>query len=1338
MSTKLPITSVILRQYNIDIPVNKHNNWYTEYTAEPTLLDTGSSASLMSYRAAMESNLRLQTINKILLRSAVSKDTTETNQMVRANIVLQDKNGKTVELVDKRFLILPGLKYSVLVGMDILNLLKLTLGNTPTVSINEVTVDGNIVEINNIESLILEGPVIESAEDSILNPYERKWIRIRLTDRNGQKLKRRNDIYYEISPKLASEGIEYLPKIARSNPGAFLVNVSDNSYHIPGKTIIGHVRQQFHGENHYPYGTINEKEQLAKMDDSIKELNLSITKPIKEVNTLVEAKNLSDKDKLVHEADFLRWKARREQLISEINIAPEINAKVEELDEINRKSLLAVLTKYSDCFARSPNDCGYSKKYAVDLLFKDKNDTNPRYAPPYRVNSSMAEQLDQKIDSMIQDNVIEPACSPYNSPILAVAKKSGELRVVNNYSTRGGVNEKLWIPKVPVISTRLLLCRISAAISRLKQNSPSSNLVFSNIDIKNAYYSLSLVESKRNITSFIVNYRQLRYLKLSQGLSAAPSVFLAFMLKVLGDLKSPNWELLHYMDDLVIVSVEENMGEALDTVFRRITDHYLTISLGKCDFFRSKITFLGFDITDSGVEAPKARYEQLVNYPMPTTHTEAMRCLGVYNYYSRAAPKLSFCLAPLAKAIGLGPKLFKMNEYIEKGIWKLKEYVKMGLFQHHLNYAIKGNNCIFVCSDASLVGFAGCIGNANYDGNVMTDIKIAAYCSGLFDQQLMLESSRVRETCAAANVLEKFDDMLRPWLKFYLCTDHKSMTGIKGNESLGKTITQTRVRRALAILLNYTNMTILWFNNRTALIQVVDSLSRVAELKNYNVDLNKLAENSLKKSVEINLSYPLHNECPEISLEQLLLEQSRDKEGEKILKNLKLSLESPPNYTINENRYELGTNSVIYRITKDFKRLAWIPNFLAADVIQLVHIRTMHAGQKKLNTILRKMPIFLPGKTKLVQDTTQNCIYCQMSTKHSQEELVHPIVPGLTPFSSISADLMSLEGYNHRSVKYLLTFCCKFSLYLDGATLPNQDNDTVAKALILLIHKYQIYGTSQIQTDNGTNMKSKKFDYLFDKLQITQSFISPYNSRGSRVESVHKLLRKILRSLETNNVNLNFHVNLAMSTYNSTPNSALGSKSPFEIVYGTPSRVPLMHFSDRKTFDIEDIDEPTMENHRIKWLEYLKEHHKVSAQLHVDSYVSKIIQEPQKYFEKGDIVIIFTPKIRISKTDSAFATGPYLVHSRHSSSYELVHVITGERVKRNHRFVRKLKLTPKLETAIKEKNVAILSENLLTPLNSELSDTDLESLSKVTFKGDLESDQEDQTPKYNLRSRKKK
>ena len=78
--------------------------------------------------------------------------------------------------------------------------------------------------------------------------------------------------------------------------------------------------------------------------------------------------------------------------------------------------------------------------------------------------------------------------------------------------------------------------------------------------------------------------------------------------------------------------------------------------------------------------------------------------------------------------------------------------------------------------------------------------------------------------------------------------------------------------------------------------------------------------------------------------------------------------------------------------------------------------------------------------------------------------------------------------------------------------------------------------------------------------------------------------------------------------------------------------------------------------------------------------------------------------------------------------------MAGERVKRNHRFLRKLNLTPKLESAIRNKNVAILSDNLLTPINVDLSLKDIDLLSKITFKDDDE--EEEETQRYNLRSRK--
>ena len=102
---------------------------------------------------------------------------------------------------------------------------------------------------------------------------------------------------------------------------------------------------------------------------------------------------------------------------------------------------------------------------------------------------------------------------------------------MQNYATRDGVNSKILITKTPVIPTRLLMAKIGFAIKSLEKKFPTEEILFTSIDVKNAYYSLSIASSDRNVTSFILTDRQIRYQRLVQGLSLAPSCWNQFMLK---------------------------------------------------------------------------------------------------------------------------------------------------------------------------------------------------------------------------------------------------------------------------------------------------------------------------------------------------------------------------------------------------------------------------------------------------------------------------------------------------------------------------------------------------------------------------------------------------------------------------------------------------------------------------------------------------------------------------------------------------------------------------------------------------------------------------------------
>ena len=107
------------------------------------------------------------------------------------------------------------------------------------------------------------------------------------------------------------------------------------------------------------------------------------------------------------------------------------------------------------------------------------------------------------------------------------------------------------------------------------------------------------------------------------------------------------------------------------------------------------------------------------------------------------------------------------------------------------------------------------------------------------------------------------------------------MERIKSNESLGKTITSTRVRRALATLLSYPLLKIFWLSNKSDIIAVVDGLSRNKKFRIFSSteNLETIAQNEIYKDEEINITYPLKEETPKVTLERILLEQQKDEVG---------------------------------------------------------------------------------------------------------------------------------------------------------------------------------------------------------------------------------------------------------------------------------------------------------------------------------------------------------------------------------------------------------------------------------------------------------------------------
>lgn len=249
-----------------------------------------------------------------------------------------------------------------------------------------------------------------------------------------------------------------------------------------------------------------------------------------------------------------------------------------------------------------------NEKLTTNNFYKQKirlKDDSPVYRRNYRIPQSQQTTIDSEVQKLIENDVIEPARSPYNSPILLVPKKSkdGERkwRLVVDYRE---LNKKVIPDKFP-------LSRIDELLDLLGRSR-----YFSVIDLQSGFHQIELEENFREMTAFSTNKGQWQFKRVPFGLNISPDGFSRMMSLAFGGMK-PETALL-YMDDIVVLGCSENHHlRNLEQVFEVCRKYQLKLNPDKCEFFRHEVVFLGHRCTGEGVLPDQTKFEAIRNYLVP-------------------------------------------------------------------------------------------------------------------------------------------------------------------------------------------------------------------------------------------------------------------------------------------------------------------------------------------------------------------------------------------------------------------------------------------------------------------------------------------------------------------------------------------------------------------------------------------------------------------------------------------------------------------------------------------------------------------------------------------------
>src|SRR6266481_663998 len=331
-------------------------------------------------------------------------------------------------------------------------------------------------------------------------------------------------------------------------------------------------------------------------------------------------------------------------------------------------------------FTEKLGDCDVME-FQIELL-----DSKPIFINPYPLSPKQKAEEANQIEQMLRNGVIEPAMSPYSSPVVFVDKKDGGRRLCINYKKINAITKPLayGMPRTDMCMKCL-----------------SGNQYFSILDLKSGYWNIIVHRNSREITAFNSVSGQYQFRKLPFGLRNAPAFFVMIMNKVLHGLL---WNgVLVYLDDIVIYSdTFTGLLNNMRKVFDRLIQHQLVLKPSKCVLGSKQIEFVGYIIDTEGVRMNPKKIEVMKQLRPPRNVSEVRSVLGLFGFYRKFIEKYAHKTQPLTKLLRK-EAIFEWTETEDEAYQKLKEEMtREPILAHYDENLLNEIRC-----DASGFGIAG-------------------------------------------------------------------------------------------------------------------------------------------------------------------------------------------------------------------------------------------------------------------------------------------------------------------------------------------------------------------------------------------------------------------------------------------------------------------------------------------------------------------------------------------------------------------------------------------------------------------------------------------------------
>lgn len=711
----------------------------------------------------------------------------------------------------------------------------------------------------------------------------------------------------------------------------------------------------------------------------------------------------------------------------------------------------------------------------------DTGDHVPIKQKQYINSPYIQKPMNEEIDRMLKLGIIEKAsCPKWLNPVIPVKKSDGRIRICLD-------------------ARKLNKCTVKNAypqqnLNRILQQYRGTKYI-STIDLSDAYYQIKIAKQSRECTAFAVSSKgTFQYKRMANGLTNASASLCELIQNIIGNDLEP--KVFPYMDDFLILtdSFEEHL-EVLKELAKRLKTANLTVSSTKCFFCMKRTSYVGYTISEKGIQANPERIKPILQMPSPTNLKAVRRLMGMSGWYRRFIPDFASIVSPITETLKKENSPFKWTPEAEQALDKLKNILTTAPILASPNFDLPFS----LHTDASDFG-VGAVLTQNIDN----EERVIAFFSAKLNKAQKHYTTTEKECLAVILSIEKF----RPYLdgvKFVVYTDHASLVWLQNMKE-----PTSRLARWALRLASYDFELI---HRKGKDMIVPDCLSRV--------------------------------HCDAIDLQSF--KNSADTEYANLIVNTEKNNDPGPYRVLNDLLYlqirgKYGNALRLY-----------VPSDFRIPVLRDCHDDVLAGHHGYWKTLKRIQENYTwPTMAKDTLEYTAKCEECQAAKPGNKNPIntMGNFRDPMYPWRTIAIDFVGPLVRSKKGHAWLLTIVDVCSKYAIAFPLRHATAELTIDRLKK--HVFYIYGVPEkIICDNGSQFKSHMFQAFTEKFHVEINFCASYHPQANPAEAFNKILGTALKLYVEDKQHNTWDEKIPqlLCAINSSTHTQT-KKTPYEAIYG--------------------------------------------------------------------------------------------------------------------------------------------------------------------------------------------